>query len=166
MTEKVRAQLELFLSKDYRQSRSTAPALDLESKNKDLPLITARAERFLTAAKNEIPVFHGEYDRFGFNRYQTYLPKDDRLALLSNMTVDYESFLAQGINGLKERIDAQYPNADALAKEFYDTAYLCLDGMYLLVEKYREAAKKQGRKICMNLCKSFLKTAREIITKR
>ena len=98
MNERVKIQLDLLNSKEYRKSRISVP-YDPTDELKDALPIEETAREFVIACDREEPVFYGD-DIFGFNRLHSILPKDRNELKIpgserrsGNMIVDYKSFL-------------------------------------------------------------------------
>ncbi len=150
MTERVRKRLEYLLDKEYRKVRVEGGEDITEMLNK-FSSMERPAKRLIYALEKEQPVFHGEDDIFGFNRYNEKFPKDATIWLgdfvepFGNATVDYETVLEKGLNGIEAEAKSLYANADEYARSFYDAMFDCFSACRKIVEKYREQAQKEGR---------------------
>lgn len=155
MNKRVKERLLLLKSKEYQNLRNDDYNMGLTIDDIENSEIKINALRFIKNVENEKPIFIGEDDIFGFNRYKKFLTVVNNKAyvLFGNFCPDYESFLNSGINGIKERIHSCYKNADEKAKEFYDLGLKCLDAIEELVDKYSKAAKATGHKTLYNALK-------------
>lgn len=138
MTERVKKWLEYYNAREYRALRDNK---EQEIDRTEDPTGKRRLAQFILVAKEEKPLFFGE-DLFGFHRYLAKLPYG---CGGGNLTIDYEEFLAKGLQGIDARIDACYPQADAEARDFYDDARTYLAAARVVAENYRIAAKTSGR---------------------
>ncbi|MFR6640832.1 MAG: pyruvate formate lyase family protein [Christensenellales bacterium] len=143
MTDKVKKCKDFLLNRGYRKNRSFRK-VDVTAETRDLSEEERIFIRFERAANDEKPIFY-ESDDFGFNRCNTFLPEIEAGEMLGNVTVDYETFLSCGLNGLKEAISRRVPDADDEAKRFYDLALRYLRVCSDLVRKWRDGAEKAGR---------------------
>jgi len=144
MMSAVIRQMEVLKKREYRAvCRQGVEDLTHILKSESLQLRSA--ERFAYVLDREEPVFHGE-DLFGFNRYWAAYPKDDRSGGggLGNLTADYETALALGMNGVARRARALQVGADAKTQEFYDSVCMCMEACERLTRRYREKAAQQG----------------------
>lgn len=147
MTEKVKNRLEFLLDGGYRKTRADG-GVNLTSALNEFNPAMRSAQLFKAALDAEEPVLYGE-DLFGFNRFNRLLPVDDTLNApyifeMGNITVDYETVLETGIEGLKKLAQQKYEGADEEAKRFYDALFVTFDACARIVEKYRTAAQKAG----------------------
>lgn len=149
MTEKVQNRLRELWSRDYRALRNMEPEADPqdEIKFKTLTTMTYVADHFIYAMSLETPIVHAE-DPIGFyHRCSPLLCRKSGHSIRgNNVTVDYESFLAGGLNGFRRRIAACEAEADEQAQEFYRHAKACLDACEAYILAYREATKQAGAK--------------------
>ena len=145
MTEKVKKCREFLLGREYRKRRNPERPENLPE---DLGAQSEEEQYFRLferAAENEKPLFY-ESDDFGFNRYRARLPQDEVWRSRGgNLTVDYETFLAVGLSGLRAKILERLPAADAEAKRFYDLSLRYLRVCGNLAEKWRKGAEEAGR---------------------
>lgn len=145
MTEKVKKCREFLLGREYRKRRNPERPENLPE---DLGAQSEEEQYFRLferAAENEKPLFY-ESDDFGFNRYRARLPQDEVWRSRGgNLTVDYETFLAVGLSGLRAKILERLSAADAEAKRFYDLSLRYLRVCGNLAEKWRKGAEEAGR---------------------
>lgn len=142
MTDRVKRQLELLNSREYRKMRHDAP-LDPNAAEKmwNHHTQTGAAARFAYAASCEKEaVFYGE-DLFGFNRYCKGAVEQGRFG---NIVIDYAGVLKKGFCGILEEIESRRADADAKALDFYDAASACFNACFSLVKMYRRAAEEKG----------------------
>lgn len=143
MTSTVSAQLEYLLKREYR-TRRIPGGENITQKQDGFSEMMRVAHRFAYSLDLEEPVFHGD-DRFGFNRHAAEIALDDYIpSLFGNVTVDYESALELGLNGVAAKARALYDTADEKAREFYDGIFVCVDACARIVERYRKAALACG----------------------
>ncbi len=146
MTERVQRFLDMLNAKAYRAARREGGENITAILDEECPtLIERSARRFVLSAAAERPMFFGEDDIFGFNLSNVYLPRDDafkqkRAIPFGNVTVDYETVLAVGLDGIAEQVKARYDDADADAKLMYDCILQCFVAARELVDKYRSNA--------------------------
>lgn len=150
MTDRVKARLELLNQREYRRARVAGGENITSLLDKFSPMERA-AHRLIYALEREKPLFHGADDIFGFNRYCAAFPKDDTLWLgdfvepFGNATVDYETVLEKGLDGIEAEARALYESADDYAKSFYDAMFGCFAACRDIVKEYREQAEREGR---------------------
>ena len=150
MTDRVKKRLEFLLDKNYRKVRVKGGD-DITEMLDKFSAMDRPAQRFIYALEKEKPVFHGEDDIFGFNRYNENFPKDRTIWLgdfvepFGNATVDYETVLEKGLDGIEDEAKSLYATADEYARSFYDAMFNCFSACRKVVEQYREQAKKEGR---------------------
>ncbi len=142
MTDRVKRQLDLLNSREYRKLRHDAPMDPLEVEVKwDHHTQKGAVARFAYAASCEKEaVFYGE-DLFGFNRYCKSAVEKGRFG---NIVIDYEGVLQKGLCGILEDVNAHRAGADTEALELYDAIQGCYEACFGLVEMYRKAAAEQG----------------------
>ena len=145
MRKSVQERLEILRAKEYMKFRSDEDYKDMEIDENSILPIEFSVIRFLNTLTSERPVFIGENDIFGFNRYKK------RVAILngdywsySNICPSYETFLQRGLSGAKEEILKRYARADDKAKEFYDVGLKTLRELENFIENYRKVAKEKG----------------------
>ena len=146
MRKNVQQRLELLREKEYVQLRSDENYNDLEINENAVAEIEITAMRFLNALASEKPVFIGDDDIFGFNRYKKRVAKINGRTRLAygNICPSYEAFLQGGLRGVRERILQRYDSADDKAKAFYDVGLKVLREIECFVEGYRNAALETG----------------------
>ncbi|MBQ8344729.1 MAG: pyruvate formate-lyase [Clostridia bacterium] len=144
MTERVQRRLDAIRSKEYRKHRLVMEHREKLFEGTDRRICQQErwAYRFRHMVENEKPILH-EDDLFGFNQYRTKVASFDRGGF-SNITPDYETLLAVGLEGLRAQILEKKPTADLPAKAFYRYALSCIDAAERYVDSYREAAKAAG----------------------
>ena len=145
MTELVKQQLQILKDKDYRKSRIVGEKLRETYKNFDNTDIVENAKRFAFFMDAQEPLFHGDGDYIGFNRYA----RKTMVALwgdhFGNLTIDYPMIFSGGLCGILDKVNARYEQADETARRFYDGVRISFDACFRNVEKYRKAAKESGR---------------------
>lgn len=142
MTDRVKRQLELLNSREYRKLRHDAP-MEAEAAEAqwDKHTVEGAVARFAYAAACEREaMFYGE-DLFGFNRYCRSAVCKGRFG---NIVIDYEGVLQKGFDGILQDIFACREGADEQALAFYDAVVACYDTCFGLAEMYRKAAAEQG----------------------
>lgn len=149
MTERVRKMLEFMLGREFRKKRK-AGGEDVTEKIKGYAPMMRSAKLFEYALSAEQPVFYGDCDLFGFNRYNQTPPIDEVYGdphhwRFGNVVIDYAAVLANGLNGIRADVMGRYENADEQAGEFYDGALCALGACSRFVGVYRAAAEKEGK---------------------
>ncbi len=141
MTERVTERLAFLRARSYRDTRGDSlPTLPLPPD--ECPDAALSARLFAAACDAEQPVFYGE-DFFGFNRFQKRTVRG--LGGFGNITVDFESYLAEGLSGVRARIEHRLPTADEKGRAFLQAGLACLQACEALAEKVRRAAAAQNR---------------------
>jgi hypothetical protein len=104
MTDRVKRQLELLNSREYRKLRHDAPLDPKEAEQQwDKHTVEGAVARFAYAAACEKEaMFYGE-DLFGFNRYCRSAVCNGRFG---NIVIDYEGVLQKGFDGILQDIFA------------------------------------------------------------
>lgn len=144
MTERVAKQLAFLRDASFRKMRDESEINLLEA-TKDMSDRELAVHRFVVAADAEMPVFLGD-DLFGFSRYRRRLPVTRSLGNCNgNVTIDYETVLAGGLQGIEDEIHARYDNADEEGKRFYDGVLIEFAACKRLVERYRIEAERTNR---------------------
>ncbi len=147
MTEKVKKQLELLKKREYRTWRKDPPAFD-ESKLENVSDMQEKALLFEMTLDAEEPKFYGE-DLFGFHFYRNATPlttkkSSDGWGRFGNNTIDYETVLQIGLDGIADGMKTRYEDVDEKGKEFFDAFFLCHGACVRLVQRVREGAKEKG----------------------
>lgn len=145
MTEIVKKQLQILRSKEYRNARVSGLELRERYQAFDNTDIIKNAERFAFFMDAQEPVFHGENDVIGFNRYTQKTMVELWGDHFGNLTIDYPMILSGGLCGILDKINERYATADETAKRFYDGVRISFDACLRNAEKYRKAAKDSGR---------------------
>lgn len=145
MTEIVKKQLQILRAREYRKNRVSGDELRARYRTFDNTDIVKNAERFAFFMDAQEPVFHGENDIIGFNRYTQKTMVELWGDHFGNLTIDYPMILSGGLCGILDKINERYDNADEEAKRFYDGVRISFDACFRNVEKYRRAAKESGR---------------------
>ncbi len=142
MTDRVKRQLDLLNSREYRKLRHDAPIEAKVAEEKwDRRTQAGAVARFAYAASCEKEaMLYGE-DLFGFNRYCRSAVEQGRFG---NIVIDYEGVLQKGLCGILEDIKSHREGADAQATELYDAVEACYKTCFELVEMYRNAALQKG----------------------
>lgn len=144
MTPRVQQQLALLKDQGYRNARTSDLCLSISTYEGETEL-EKNGDRLVMNMQAEVPLFHGE-DLFGFNiSNRNFLKIDERKVGFGNVTIDYQTPLAVGLEGIRRQMEEKYPTADPTARAFYDSLRKCLDACQQLVERYRRAARAAGR---------------------
>ena len=151
MNDRVQKRLDLLLNKEYRKSRACSTSNYTEELDKISSPYARSARLFELTLKEEQPLFHGEDDAFGFNRYNARLCVDDSPYgsewQFGNIIIDYERYLKGGFKGILAQISAVYPGKDEEARQFYDSARVTVNACLDLVARYRESAKGYNERL-------------------
>lgn len=148
MDESVQKRLDYLNAKKYRDFREKANYQPILQGKKE-PFSAYNARCFADIVANEVPVFYGEDDFFGFNLH--YVNSPYKSNHFGNVVIDFATVLKDGLNGYIGRINAKNPTADKRAKEFYGSALTCLNALKSLVAKWREKAENDGRTRIFNI---------------
>ena len=152
MTEIVKKQLQILRSKEYRNARVSGIELRERYQSFDNTDIIKNAERFAFFMEAQEPVFHGENDVIGFNRYTQKTMVELWGDHFGNLTIDYPMILSGGLCGILDKINERYATADETAKRFYDGVRISFEACFRNAEKYRKAAKESGKALEINRC--------------
>ena len=136
MTEKVKKQLAVLQQKEYRNKRMVGERIELGEKFAHVSQTIAQAQLFSLNMANQKPIFYGN-DMFGFNRYYVALACVTRVNYFGNLTIDYETVLKYGLQGILEKIDEKYALADDNTKELYDGIKICFEACRKIVDEYK-----------------------------
>ena len=143
MTALVKRQLDLLKKKEYRNVRVEGAELKQYVCPHGFSRLMHSADRFAAALDAQKPIFHGE-DIFGFNRYTKCLYPNEFGAHFGNLTIDYPTVLAGGLQGILDTVDQKYADADEEARDFYDSVRHSYAACARSVERYRKAAADAG----------------------
>ena len=143
MTERVKKQLDLLCTREYRKRRIHADTDPAEASHRYGASCVEQARRFAYAMSWEKePVFHGD-DLFGFNRYCYEAVSGGRFG---NVIIDYATVLERGLCGILEDADARREGADEMAIDFYDSVRICYEACFKNIDMYRKAAEDFGNR--------------------
>lgn len=147
MTDRVKQRKEFVLSREYKKFRSTQEVTWDGYKNCKT-MMEAERDFCLEILSQDHPQFFGD-DIFGFNRYvvkvqsrrqmRDYL-SNTPLACECNLVIDYETFLKEGFNGIKNKI-AKFDGKS----EFLEHLSILLEKVESMVDEHRLLAKKEER---------------------
>lgn len=141
MTDRVKKTLDFMLSRVYREAR---PRFEIDGQAKYDKYCEEEflIERFEECIKFEKPLFY-ENDIFGFNRYANiqYKFQKKRSLICGNLTVDHETLIKVGLNGIRKIISEHYQKGSP-SQTFYDYCIRILDDLSYIVDRYREYAKE------------------------
>ena len=105
MTDKVKKRLALLLDKKYRLSRSDSTSNYTDALNGCKSLSERAGKLFAYTLGEEKPLFHGDDDDFGFNRYNGKLCEDEskigHMYQFGNIIIDYATYLKKGLRGIR-----------------------------------------------------------------
>lgn len=156
MTDKVKKRLALLLDKKYRLSRSDSTSNYTDALNDCKSLYERAGKLFAYTLSEEKPLFHGDDDDFGFNRYNAKLCEDEskigHMYQFGNIIIDYATYLKKGLRGIREDILSRCDGADSEAKDFYDSALVVYDACFDIIARYRESAKEYNPTLYEALC--------------
>ena len=169
MTERIKKQLDYLKSGAYKSNRSQETA-DITAQVTGKPRFMRSVLLFKAWLEHEEPYFHPE-DRIGFNRSRcvgsTYIQTNGEPISLSgpgNITPDYETMLTKGMDAVRAEWKEKRKDCAQNQEVFYDAVLLSLNVALEFAERYREAAKKAGKKeIYEALCQVPHKPARTLL---
>ena len=157
MTERVKKYLEFHLSRSYRQNRKDVDFSLEKYKNLDENLYAA--EVFSACAESEEPLFYENYI-FGFNRGCVIKAEDAKAWKIDNITPNYSTLIDNGTENIRKRINSYMTVADEKQNNFYAAVLKVLDSFEKLADRYKAAAKEQGKtELYSALCKVPRKAA-------
>lgn len=141
MTNRVKQELERYLSHAYRADRTDTVTVD-DGGVAEVPRLMHEADVLRAVLAAETPLIR-ENDVFGFNRTTkgVVLPNGKTKVKTSNITVDYGAFLGKGTRGLRAEVKE--------AAAHHTTALHCailkvLDAIEEFCERYRVEAERIG----------------------
>lgn len=170
MKERVAKIYERLLDRKYRELRSGKDYSFAEEYAKaGLPLSIRAGDRLLKLAKAEKAVLFEE-DRIGMMRTIRKVPpilteqEQEKIwsehfifdgAQVNNISSDYAKTLSMGMEGKKREIEAKLKDCAAGSKEgdLYKAMLLSVEAVYVLADKYRAEAEKQGKTELANALK-------------
>ena len=158
MTDRVKKQYDILKDGSYKKNRVHTP-VPLDGVEEQASPMMQSAQMFRAMLAFEKPWVHpGE--RIGFNRsgseyppYGTYgLKPGEKKYISGNVTLDFETFLNKGFNGIREVILEKLKTADAEQTEFYQCLLMTMDAALDYAQRMRQAALEGG---CMELYDSL-----------
>lgn len=163
MTERIQKIYERLLARDYRKLRSGAEyGFADKYAATGMSLYLRAGNRLLQLAKAEKAILFEE-DKIGMMRTIKKIPpllteeEQKKIwaehfifdnAQVNNISSDYEKALNMGLEGKRREIEDKLRGAGqgGEVREFYEAMLLSIEAVYLLADKYRVEAEKQGKK--------------------
>lgn len=140
MTDRVQSILALLKSKEYRKQRRHVDETNFFEDHQKYLDPRVSCDTFRRVLALETPMFYGD-DRFGFYQSTDLCV----LALVGNVTIDYEKLLKGGFAPILETVKDSMAKTDDAEKKTYGACMLDSIGALLdYVEVYRAAAEQRG----------------------
>jgi len=148
MTDRIKNQLELLRSGEYKKARrSLDMTIPFDKHTDDYAISVSLLKKML---ENEKPHLLFKGDRFGFNRTLTDMPRSlingeiHHTSDGGNIVINYSRTLAEGMDGILQRIDKKLSEEGYAQNTFLLAAKECVTTVLDFADKYREHAKAAG----------------------
>lgn len=158
MTDRIKNLLKILKSESYKANRKNC-TIALTQEEEALPPFLKDATILKTALEAETPYLLKD-ERIGFNRsnvtgYSGFSSYDLEYSwALGNLVPDYEKFLYQGMDAVKEEIETGLKICKQEQREFLEATLLCVDSVLKFADRYCVAAQAAGADALHNcLCR-------------